>query len=107
LHRSGAERLEVADVDVASPPIEIVRNPGTRSGNPRIAGTRLCVHDLVSHARLYDGDLTRVVADFPYLTLSQVEAAMAWYAEHQAEIDAIIRQRDAEYERLLATAGTP
>jgi uncharacterized protein (DUF433 family) len=96
-----------ADVDVASPPLEIVRTPGTRSGHPRIAGTRLCVHDLVSHARLYDGDLRRVVADFPSLTLAQVEAVMAWYAEHQAEIDAIIRRRDEEYERLRAATRTP
>ena len=94
-------------MDVASPPIEIVRTPGTRSGNPRIAGTRLCVHDLVSHARLYEGDLTRVVTDFPYLTLAQVEAVMAWYAEHQAEIDAIIRQRDEEYEQLRPATPTP
>jgi uncharacterized protein (DUF433 family) len=75
-------------MDVASPSVEIVRAPGTCGGNPRIAGTRMPVRDPVSYAQLYDGDLTKVQADFPYLSLDTLRAVMVWYEENREEITA-------------------
>jgi uncharacterized protein (DUF433 family) len=83
-------------------PIDIERNPERCAGHPTLAGTRMTVHDIVADVQLYDGDVRRVVADFPHLTVETVEAVMAWYGDHQEEIDGILRQRREEYQRQLA-----
>lgn len=93
-------------MESADPPVQIVRTQGTCGGNPRIVGTRMPVHDLVSYAQLYDGDLTRVQADFPYLTLDTLRAVMAWYEENREEIDGILRDRRERHEHLRATTPT-
>jgi uncharacterized protein (DUF433 family) len=83
--------------------ITIVRDPLRCGGDPTLAGTRIAVHDIVSYARLYGGDLERVRAEaLPDLSLAQLRAAMDWYTAHQQEIDAILLQRSEEYERGLA-----
>jgi uncharacterized protein (DUF433 family) len=90
-------------VEIATPPlIEIERNPGRCSGNPTLAGTRTTVHDIVAYVQLYDGDIQRVVEEFPHLTVEMVEAIMAWYHDHKDEIDAILRRRRERYGRLMA-----
>jgi uncharacterized protein (DUF433 family) len=90
-------------VEIAPPPvIEIERNPKRCGGNPTLAGTRTTVHDVVANVRLYDGDIERMVEDFPHLTVEVVEAILAWYQEHKEEIDGILRRRCEEYQRLLA-----
>jgi uncharacterized protein (DUF433 family) len=90
-------------VEIAPPPvIEIERNPKRCGGNPTLAGPRTTVHDVVANVRLYDGDIERMVEDFPHLTVEVVAAIMAWYQEHQEEIDAILRRRREEYQRLRA-----
>ena len=81
--------------------IEIVRDPEVRSGAPVLAGTRMGVHDIVSYAQLYDGDLTKVQADFPYLTLETLQAVMGWYEQNREEIDDILRRRRESYQRRL------
>jgi uncharacterized protein (DUF433 family) len=90
-------------MEPASPPIiEIVRDPETCGGDPRIAGTRMPVHDIVSYWQLYRGDVQRIVDDFPYFTVEQIQAVLDWYHEHREEIDEILRQRREDYQRLLA-----
>jgi uncharacterized protein (DUF433 family) len=90
-------------VEIATPPvIEIERDPGRCSGNPTLAGTRTTVHDIVAYVQLYNGDVQRVVEEFPHLTVEVVEAIMAWYRDHQDEIDTILQHRREQYERLLA-----
>jgi uncharacterized protein (DUF433 family) len=84
------------------PMVEIARDPEVRSGAPIMAGTRMAVHDIVSYWRIYDGDVQRVIDDFPYLTVEQIQAVLDWYREHQEEIDEILCQRRESYERLLA-----
>jgi uncharacterized protein (DUF433 family) len=92
-------------VEITKPPvIEIERNSNRCGGNPTLAGTRTTVHDIVANLRLYDGDVERMVADFPHLTVEVIEATMAWYREHQEEIDDILRRRRERYERRLAEA---
>ena len=56
-------------------------------------GTRTAVHDVSSYARAFDGDLERVRDEaLPHLSMKQVRAAMAYYAEHTDEIEEILRQ---------------
>ena len=90
-------------MEITSPAvIAIERNPKRCGGNPTLAGTRTTVHDVVANVRLYDGDIERMVEDFPHLTVEVVEAILAWYRDHKEEIDDILRRRREEYQRLLA-----
>jgi uncharacterized protein (DUF433 family) len=83
----------------------IVRDPKRCGGDPTLAGTRITVHDIVSYAHLYEGDLERVRQEaLPDLSIAQLRAAMDWYGEHQQEIDAILLERSEEYERGVAAA---
>lgn len=81
--------------------IEIVRDPEVRSGAPTLAGTRMGVHDIVSHVQRNSGNVQRVVEDFPHLTVEVIEAVLSWYRDHQEEIDELLRQRRGDYQRLL------
>jgi uncharacterized protein (DUF433 family) len=82
--------------------VRIVSTPGTCGGKPRIAGHRITVkHIVISHQR---SGLSpdEIVSDYPSLTLSDVYAALAYYFDHQSEIDADIKADDehwAEVER--------
>src|SRR5712692_5050924 len=88
--------------EATRPAVEIVRDPECRSGAPILAGTRMAVHDIVSHVQRNGGDVQRVVDDFPYLAVDQVQAVLAWYRDHQEEIDDILRRRREDYERIRA-----
>ncbi len=71
----------------------VVRDREACWGLPSLAGTRIGVHHVVGYARAYRGDLTRVQREaLPDLSLEQIEAAMRWYGENVAEIDAILEQ---------------
>ena len=61
----------------------IVSTPGTCSGQPRVAGTRITVATLDACRR--DGwDLMQTLAQYPSLTAAQVEAAWAYAERHAA-----------------------
>lgn len=82
-------------------PAQVVATEGTCGGDPRLDGTRLCVHDVVSGVRNYGGNvLLWWRREFPYLTLQQVLAALGYYAAHPAEIDQILAERQTAYEAL-------
>ena len=42
---------------------------------------------------------------YPHLSLAQIHAALAYYYDHQAEIDAQMEQSLERYEQLRAQAG--
>jgi uncharacterized protein (DUF433 family) len=78
----------------------IVRDPERCAGDPILDGTRTAVHDVVSYARAFNGDLEQVRDEaLSHLSMKQVRAAMAYYAEHTEEIEEILRQRREEYAR--------
>lgn len=73
---------------------EIVHLPGRCSGHPTVGDTRLCVHDVVSYARLMGGDLRHVQAEaYDHMTLTALEGAMEYYEAHREEIDGILEER--------------
>jgi uncharacterized protein (DUF433 family) len=87
--------------DVATVPTEyahIVRTAGTLTGEPRIAGHRIRVRDIVA-ARDRGGLTAEEIAHsvYPGLTRAQVYAALAYYEDHRDEID-----RAATEEKRLA-----
>ncbi len=70
----------------------IVNTPGTCGGRPRIDGHRITVEDVaVWHERMGMSP-DEIVSAYPSLTLSDVHAALAYYYENRARIDADIRE---------------
>ena len=93
---------------VSPPPTEtlemprIVRTPGTCGGKPRIDGHRITVKHIVLDHQRQGLSPDEIVSAYPSLTLSDVYAALAYYHDHRAEIDADIKADDdhwAEIER--------
>ncbi len=68
--------------------------PGVRGGKPRIAGTRICVCDVVIWTE-QGRSPEEIVTDFPQLSLADVYAALAFYHEDRETIDRQIRQSES------------
>ena len=63
----------------------------------RVAGTRVSLDSIVYC--FWNGDSPEtIVQSFPVLTLEQVYGAIAYYLDHQDEIDEYIKQGEADYE---------
>jgi uncharacterized protein (DUF433 family) len=69
----------------------IESTPGVCGGQPRIAGHRIRVQDIVLWTE-QGQSADEIVSSFPQLTLADVYAALTFYHDHQAEVDADIRQ---------------
>jgi uncharacterized protein (DUF433 family) len=69
-------------------------------GVARITGTRHKVHLLAAHKLMSGQTPEQLQEGFPHLSLAQVYAALAYYYDHQAEIDARIKQDADDAERL-------
>ncbi len=68
-----------------------------RSGGYYIAGTRVSLDSIVY--AFNEGRLPEDIReDFPLLKLSQVYGAIAFYLDHQADIDAHLSQTEREFE---------
>jgi uncharacterized protein (DUF433 family) len=73
----------------------ITRTPDIRSGNARIEGTRIGVHDVVG--LLQNGEtVDTVLRCLAGLTRAQVYECLAYYEDHKAEIDHLIASQMAE-----------
>jgi uncharacterized protein (DUF433 family) len=72
----------------------IVSTPGILGGKPRIAGRRISVeHIAVLNVRL-GRSVDDICTDFD-LSMAEVHAALAYYFDHQAEIDKSIADGEA------------
>jgi uncharacterized protein (DUF433 family) len=71
--------------------------PGTRSGRPRIAGTRITVDDIVI-MHLHLGQSLEQIAGKYNLSPASVHAAMMYYYDHKDVIDKQITDDDAYVE---------
>ncbi|HEV7798202.1 MAG TPA: DUF433 domain-containing protein [Pyrinomonadaceae bacterium] len=72
----------------------IETTPETRGGKPRLAGTRITVADIVLMYRRMGRALEEIAGTYD-LSLPAVYAAMAYYYEHQSEIDQSLDQEEA------------
>lgn len=79
----------------------IEQTPGTRGGQPRIAGTRITVADIKMMYLSLGQSLEEIAATYD-LPLSAVYAAMAYYYDHQSEIDRVIADDQAYVEAMRA-----
>ena len=77
----------------------IVSTPDIRGGRPRIAGTRITVHRIVTWYK--QGCTAEQIADeYEHLTLAQVYAALTYYQANQAEIEADLAAEDSEIDQM-------
>jgi uncharacterized protein (DUF433 family) len=67
----------------------IVQRLGVRSGHPIVEGTRIGVHDVVAMTKT-GASVDQVVASFPKLTRAQVYECLAYYEDHQRDLDPLI-----------------
>jgi uncharacterized protein (DUF433 family) len=70
----------------------IASNPDVRGGRPYIISTSITVAD-IAIARVFHMLDADGIADYYGLSLSQVYAALSYYYDHKAEIDASIAER--------------
>jgi len=77
----------------------IVRDDRILSGEPIIKGTRTPVRAIVESWRLGIPP-EEIPHHLPHLTLAQVFAALSYYCDHQAEINAYIERNRIPYEWL-------
>src|SRR6266542_5920477 len=79
----------------------IVTTPGVLGGKPRIAGHRIAVTHIKAY-RFARGMSEAEIAETFDLPLPAVYAAMAYYFEHQAEIDAQDQSEEELVDKLKA-----
>jgi|GEM_PF-441657 len=73
---------------------------------PIIAGTTLKVVELVMAQRAYGWSPEELYAQHPYLSMSQIHSALAYYWEHKPELDADIERRE-RYMQQAEQAASP
>ena len=84
----------------------IEATPDTRGGKPRIAGTRITIEDIVlMHLRL--GQSLIEIAGKYDLPLAGVHAAIAYYYDHQDQIDQSIADDEAFAEAFRRNNPSP
>lgn len=69
-------------------------------GRPCIDDTNVKVIEVVLDHLGYGWSAETIQENHPHLSLAQVYAALAWYYDHQAEMDAEIQRQDARIQAL-------
>ena len=78
------------------------------SGVPMIVGTTMKVIELVLDSKAYGWSPAELHFQHPYLTLGQIHSALAYYWDHQDELDQDIARRLQFVDQLQqATKPTP
>lgn len=75
-------------------------------GTARVAGTRSRVINIVLDAR---NGLTaeEIHRQYPHLSMAQIHAALAYYYDHQRELDSAIEEELRQVEQLRANSEGP
>ena len=85
---------------VAYPHVEV-----TPEGVPMIAGTSTKVVEVVLDRLAYHWDADEIKRQHPELTLGQIYGALAYYSDHQEEMDRMIAGRLNRADAILAGLG--
>lgn len=72
---------------------------------PIIAGTTMKVVELITSVKAYGWSPDELHFNYPYLTMSQIHSALAYYWDHKEEIEADMEQREQYAEQLQREAG--
>jgi uncharacterized protein (DUF433 family) len=77
----------------------ITSTPRIAGGAPIIKGTRIAVRAIAGYYQ-FGMSVDEILQSLPHLTQSQVHAALAFYFDHQKEIDSDLRRNsDVDYWR--------
>ncbi|MBI4662230.1 MAG: DUF433 domain-containing protein [Verrucomicrobia bacterium] len=74
-------------------------------GRPWIDDTNVKVIEVVLDHLAYGWTAETIQENHPHLSLAQVYAALAWYYDHQTELDAEIERQDERLRALRAAAA--
>ena len=75
-------------------------------GVPYIAGTRTKVEEVILDHLAYHWDAEEIHRQHPDLTLGQIHSALAYYYDHQEELDREIDNGLREVAQIRASLGT-
>jgi uncharacterized protein (DUF433 family) len=89
-------------MDSVHPIDTIVSNPDLHGGQPVVSGSRVRVVDLIASHLYRDQTADELATNFN-LDLAQVYAALAYYYQHKAEFDAVLRTEEHQAELYLKT----
>src|SRR5262245_15856699 len=76
--------------------------PGYCGGHPHILGHRIKVKHVALWYEQMGMSPAEIVASYPTITLAQVHAALAYFYDHRAEIEAEMAEEDQMFEELEA-----
>jgi uncharacterized protein (DUF433 family) len=87
---------------------------GVCGGRPRVAGTRVRVQDIYVWHEVAGRSAEEIVASYPQLSLGDVYAALTYFWDHRAEMEAqlkadedLVEQLKREYPSILAQKLKP
>jgi uncharacterized protein (DUF433 family) len=72
---------------------------------PMIAGTRIKVIEVVLDHLAYRWDAQEIHRQHPHLSLGQIHSALAYYYDHEAEMDKAIAASLASEDEILNSLG--
>lgn len=75
------------------------------NGVPIISGTTMKVIEVVLEKAAYGWSAEEIYYNHPYLTLGQIYSALAYYSDHQEELDRDIEQRIERVDQLYHSLG--
>ena len=75
------------------------------TGVPLIAGTTMKVVELVTSHLAYGWSPEELHFQYPHLTLGEIYAALAYYWDHKADMDADMMRRERYVEELRDEVG--
>jgi uncharacterized protein (DUF433 family) len=78
---------------------------GVQGGAAVVAGTRTPVRSIVAAYEMSAANIGDVLDGLPHLSEVQVQAALAYYQQHQAEIDADVDPHQRALDELLETGS--
>ena len=74
-------------------------------GRPWVDDTNVKVIEVVLDHLAYGWNAETIQENHPRLTLAQVYAALAWYYDHQSEMDAELERQDERIRALRVASG--
>ena len=77
------------------------------NGRLWVDDTNVKVIEVVLDHLAYGWNAETIQENHPHLSLAQVYAALAWYYDHQIEVDAEIERQDERIRTLRAASGQP
>ena len=78
----------------------------TRDGVPFVAATKTKVVEIVLDRLAHHWDAEEIQRQHPHLSLAQIYSALAYYHDHQAEIDQDLAARSAKVDQIAGSQST-